>query len=82
MKMSERGHRWVPTRDIPQGSFGSSDHNALALPAAERKRRILFLADRNVLIDQTMVNDFRPFGAAMAKFSTKAKTIDHVSRAE
>ena len=42
---------------------------------AGRKRRILFLADRNVLIDQTMVNDFRPFGAAMAKLSTKAKTI-------
>ena len=43
---------------------------------AGRKRRILFLADRNVLVDQTMVNDFRPFGAAMAKLSTKAKTID------
>ena len=33
--MSKGGHRWVPTRDIPQGSFGSSRHNALALPAAE-----------------------------------------------
>ena len=42
---------------------------------AGRKKRILFLADRNVLIDQTMVNDFRPFGAAMAKLSTNAKTI-------
>jgi type I restriction enzyme R subunit len=39
------------------------------------KKRILFLADRNVLIDQTMVNDFRPFGSAMAKLSAKAKTI-------
>ena len=38
---------------------------------AGRKKRILFLADRNVLIDQTMVNDFRPFGAAMAKLSTE-----------
>ncbi len=37
---------------------------------AGRKKRILFLADRNVLVDQTMVNDFRPFGAAMAKLST------------
>ena len=27
-------------------------------------------------IDQTMVNDFRPFGAAMAKLSTNAKTIE------
>jgi type I restriction enzyme R subunit len=43
---------------------------------AGRKKRILFLADRNVLIDQTMVNDFRPFGAAMAKLSTHAKTIE------
>ena len=42
----------------------------------EEAARILFLADRNVLIDQTMVNDFRPFGAAMAKLSTKAKTIE------
>jgi type I restriction enzyme, R subunit len=39
-------------------------------------KRILFLADRNVLIDQTMVNDFRPFGAAMAKLSTNTKTIE------
>ncbi|HEY1190029.1 MAG TPA: DEAD/DEAH box helicase family protein [Gemmata sp.] len=43
---------------------------------AGRKKRILFLADRNVLIDQTMVNDFRPFGAAMAKLSTGTKTIE------
>jgi len=43
---------------------------------AGQKKRILFLADRNVLIDQTMVNDFRPFGAAMAKLSTGAKTIE------
>ena len=43
---------------------------------AGRSRRILFLADRNVLIDQTMVNDFRPFGGTMAKLSTNAKTIE------
>jgi type I restriction enzyme, R subunit len=41
-----------------------------------RKKRILYLADRNVLIDQTMVNDFRPFGAAMAKLSTSSGTIE------
>ena len=41
-----------------------------------RKKRILFLADRNILVDQTMVNDFRPFGGAMAKLSTKSKTIE------
>lgn len=43
---------------------------------AGQKKRILFLADRNVLIDQTLVNDFRPFGAAMAKLSTASKTIE------
>ena len=36
---------------------------------ARRKKRILFLADRNVLVDQTMTNDFRPFGGAMTKLS-------------
>lgn len=43
---------------------------------AGRKKRILFLADRNVLVDQTMVNDFRPFGGVMAKLSSNAKTIE------
>ena len=43
---------------------------------AGQKKRILFLADRNVLIDQTMVNDFRPFAGNMAKLSTHAKTIE------
>jgi type I restriction enzyme R subunit len=46
------------------------------------KKRILFLADRNVLVDQTMVNDFRPFGQAMAKLSTKSGTIEPASKAE
>jgi type I restriction enzyme R subunit len=43
---------------------------------AGRKKRILFLADRNVLIDQTMVNDFRPFGGVMAKLSVRSNTIE------
>lgn len=49
---------------------------------AGRKKRILFLADRNVLVDQTMVNDFRPFGAAMAKLSTGTKTIERADGTE
>jgi len=49
---------------------------------AGRKKRILFLADRNVLIDQTMVNDFRPFGGVMAKLSTGAKTIERSDGAD
>lgn len=43
---------------------------------AKQKKRVLFLADRNVLVDQTMVNDFRPFGPAMAKLSTKSGAIE------
>lgn len=43
---------------------------------ARCKKRILFLADRNILVDQTMVNDFRPFGPVMAKLSTRSKTIE------
>ena len=46
------------------------------------KKRILFLADRNVLVDQTMVNDFRPFGKVMAKLSTGTKTIDREDGSE
>ena len=43
------------------------------------KKRILFLADRNILIDQTMVNDFRPFKSAMAKLSPNAKGIERIN---
>ncbi|MFH4745187.1 DEAD/DEAH box helicase family protein [Vibrio harveyi] len=38
--------------------------------------RILFLADRNILVDQTMVNDFRPFKGVMAKLSSKSKVVE------
>lgn len=34
---------------------------------ARQKKRILFLADRNILVDQTRINDFQPFGQAMTK---------------
>ena len=34
-------------------------------------KRILFLADRNILIDQTKVNDFQPFGGAMTKIENR-----------
>lgn len=35
------------------------------------KKRVLFLADRNILIDQTRVNDFKPFGGAMSKIKNR-----------
>ncbi|HCM62120.1 MAG TPA: DEAD/DEAH box helicase [Morganella sp. (in: Bacteria)] len=41
---------------------------------AKNKKRILFLADRNILVDQTKNNDFQPFGSAMAKVT--GRTID------
>ncbi len=31
------------------------------------KKSILFLADRNILVDQTLINDFKPFGNRMTK---------------
>jgi type I restriction enzyme, R subunit len=34
-------------------------------------KRVLFLADRNILVDQTIVNDFKPFGEAMTKLTRK-----------
>jgi type I restriction enzyme R subunit len=36
---------------------------------SKAKKRILYLADRNILIDQTRTNDFKPFGQAMTKIS-------------
>ena len=35
--------------------------------SAKTVRRVLFLADRNILVDQTMTNDFRFFGDKMTK---------------
>jgi type I restriction enzyme R subunit len=34
-------------------------------------KRVLFLADRNILVDQTLVNDFKPFGSVMAKIKNR-----------
>jgi len=36
---------------------------------SRQKKRILFLADRNILVDQTRINDFQPFGQAMTKIT-------------
>lgn len=35
------------------------------------KKRILFLADRNILVDQARINDFKPFGTAMTKITRR-----------
>ena len=38
---------------------------------SERKKKILFLADRNILVDQTMQQDFKPFSKVMTKIEGK-----------
>lgn len=35
------------------------------------RKRILYLADRNILIDQTKTNDFKPFDKAMTKIQNR-----------
>jgi type I restriction enzyme R subunit len=37
-------------------------------------KRVLFLADRNILVDQTITGDFKPFGSVMTK--VQHRTID------
>ena len=41
---------------------------------AKAVKRTIFLVDRNILADQTLVNDFKPFGSVMAK--VKNRKID------
>lgn len=41
---------------------------------SRQKKRILFLADRNILVDQTKTNDFQPFGEALTKVTKR--TVD------
>ena len=41
---------------------------------SRQKKRILFLADRNILVDQSKNNDFLPFGSAMTKVTKR--TVD------
>jgi type I restriction enzyme R subunit len=38
---------------------------------AKAKKRILFLADRNILVDQAKTNDFKAFGGAMTKIGNR-----------
>lgn len=38
---------------------------------SEKKKKILFLADRNILVDQTMQNDFKPFQGVMTKVENR-----------
>lgn len=60
---------WRPEQE---NLYRIPDH--LAPVEIKNKKRILFLADRNILVDQTKNNDFQPFGTAMTKVS--GRTID------
>lgn len=42
------------------------------------KKKILYLADRNILIDQTMVQDFKPFKKFMTKITSVGEGEDKI----
>lgn len=42
------------------------------------KRKILYLADRNILIDQTMAQDFKPFKKVMTKVKSVGEGVDKI----
>ena len=42
------------------------------------KKKILYLADRNILIDQTMVQDFKPFKKFMTKITSKGEGVEKI----
>ncbi|WP_117215556.1 EcoAI/FtnUII family type I restriction enzme subunit R [Allorhizocola rhizosphaerae] len=50
--------------------------------STKTQARVLYLADRNILIDQTMMNDFAMFKGRMAKLSTSHKTITRLAPVE
>lgn len=41
------------------------------LREAGKAKKVLFLADRNILVDQTLMNDFKPFGSSMCKIKNR-----------
>ena len=45
------------------------------------KKKILYLADRNILIDQTMVQDFRPFKKFMTKITSVGEGEEKIDSA-
>lgn len=42
------------------------------------KKKILYLADRNILIDQTMAQDFKPFKKFMTKITSNGEGVDKI----
>ena len=53
------------------GKTYTTFQNIWRLWKAKAIKRVLFLADRNILVDQTLVNDFKPFGSVMTKIKNR-----------
>ena len=51
------------------GKTFTAFHIIWRLWRARKVKRVLFLADRNILVDQTMTNDFKQFGDKMTKIT-------------
>ncbi len=66
-----RGQTATPARDGDRHrqDLHRVQHHLAALEEQGPAKRVLFLADRNILVDQTIQNDFRPFGGAMKKLN-------------
>ena len=47
---------------------------------ADVVKRVLFWADRNILVDQTLVNDFKPFGSELASLTANAPHLTVAAR--
>ncbi|MDI3481511.1 MAG: type restriction enzyme subunit [Tepidanaerobacteraceae bacterium] len=62
-------------REIPLNQFPSPEELwsqiIYRLWKSRAKKRILFLADRNILVDQAMTNDFKYFGDKMTKITNR-----------
>lgn len=48
------------------------------LHKSKAKNKILYLVDRNILIDQTMVQDFKPFHKFMTKITSKGDGVEKI----
>ncbi len=53
------------------GKTFTAFHIIWKLWKSRTKKRILFLADRNILVDQAKTNDFKPFGQALTKVANR-----------
>lgn len=72
--ISQGKHRMLLVMATGTGKTYTAFQIIWRLWKAGKAKRILFLADRNILVDQAFINDFKPFGAAMTKITNR--TVD------